>query len=176
MASSRWPSRTLPPFSLPFAARPSSALRESSASAPPEEDPPRVWESENFAPRSEDGFCCQASDPEIPSSRKPSSSWVSSRGPASGPSVRGAGPVIFYTDPMSRGQIARLAPEEAGAAYETAIVEYGADMKAPAYLAINPMGKVPAIRHEGRMVTETIAICVYLAKACPIAADVRQAR
>ena len=66
-------------------------------------------------------------------------------------------PVIFYTNPMSRGQIARWALEETGAAYKTEVVEYGADMKAPAYLAINPMGKVPAIRHEGRVVTETAA-------------------
>ena len=76
-------------------------------------------------------------------------------------------PVIFYTNPMSRGQIARWALEETGAAYKTEVVEYGADMKAPAYLAINPMGKVPAIRHEGRVVTETTAICVYLAEVFP---------
>ena len=76
-------------------------------------------------------------------------------------------PVIFYTNPMSRGQIARWALEETGAAYKTEVVEYGADMKAPAYLAINPMGKVPAIRHEGRVVTETAAICVYLAEVFP---------
>jgi len=74
-------------------------------------------------------------------------------------------PVVFYTNPMSRGQIARWALEETGAAYETVIVEYGAEMKAPAYLAINPMGKVPAIRHEGRVVTEAAAICAYLAEA-----------
>ena len=76
-------------------------------------------------------------------------------------------PVVFYTNPMSRGQIARWALEETGAAYETVIVEYGADMKAPAYLAINPMGKVPAIRHEGRVVTEAAAVCAYLAEAFP---------
>ena len=76
-------------------------------------------------------------------------------------------PVVFYTNPMSRGQIARWALEESGAAYETVIIEYGADMKAPDYLAINPMGKVPAIRHEGRVVTEAAAICAYLAEAFP---------
>ena len=76
-------------------------------------------------------------------------------------------PVTFYTNPMSRGQIARWSLEESGAAYETVIVEYGADMKAPAYLEINPMGKVPAIRHEGRVVAETAAICTYLAEAFP---------
>ena len=75
--------------------------------------------------------------------------------------------LTFYTNPMSRGQIVRWALEESGAAYETAIVEYGADMKAPDYLAINPMGKVPAIRHDGRVVTECAAICAYLAAAFP---------
>ena len=76
-------------------------------------------------------------------------------------------PVAFYTNPMSRGQVARWALEETGAAYETVIVEYGAEMKGQAYLAINPMGKVPAIRHEGRVVTEAAAICAYLAEAFP---------
>ena len=76
-------------------------------------------------------------------------------------------PVIFYTNPMSRGQIVRWALEESGAAYETVIVEYGADMKAPDYLAINPMGKVPAIRHGSRVVTECAAICAWLAETFP---------
>ncbi len=76
-------------------------------------------------------------------------------------------PVIFYTNPMSRGQIVRWALEEAGADYETAILEYGPGMKAPEFLAINPMGKVPAIRHGGRVVTECAAICAYLAEAFP---------
>ncbi len=76
-------------------------------------------------------------------------------------------PVIFYTNPMSRGQIVRWALEESGAAYETVIVEYGAEMKSPDYLAINPMGKVPALRHGERTVTECAAICAYLAEAFP---------
>ncbi len=76
-------------------------------------------------------------------------------------------PVTFYTNPMSRGQIVRWALEESGTAYETVILEYGAGMKAPDFLAINPMGKVPAIRHEGRVVTECAAICAYLAEAFP---------
>ena len=76
-------------------------------------------------------------------------------------------PVTFYTNPMSRGQIVRWALEESGAAYEAVVLEYGGDMKAPDYLAINPMGKVPAIRHDGRVVTECAAICAYLAEAFP---------
>lgn len=75
---------------------------------------------------------------------------------------------IFYTNPMSRGQIARWMLEEVGAPYETVILAYGDDgMKAADYRAINPMGKVPAIVHNGRTVTECAAICVYLADAFP---------
>ncbi|MCB1915781.1 MAG: glutathione S-transferase family protein [Rhodocyclaceae bacterium] len=77
--------------------------------------------------------------------------------------------IQFYTHPMSRGQIARWALHEAGADYETHVVEYGDRMKGDAYLAINPMGKVPAIVHESRVVTEVAAICAYLAETFPAA-------
>lgn len=73
----------------------------------------------------------------------------------------------FYTNPMSRGQIARWALHEAGADYDEVIVGYGPPMKSPDYLAINPMGKVPAIDHDGVIVTEAAAICLYLAEAFP---------
>lgn len=75
--------------------------------------------------------------------------------------------IEFYTNPMSRGQIARWALHEAGAEYEQHLLEYGGSMKAPEYLAINPMGKVPAIVHDGKVVTECAAICAYLADAFP---------
>ena len=77
--------------------------------------------------------------------------------------------LIFYTNPMSRGRIARWMLEEVGAPYRTELLEYGMTMKAPAYLAINPMGKVPAIRHGETVVTEGAAICAYLADAFPAA-------
>jgi len=78
--------------------------------------------------------------------------------------------LIFYTNPMSRGQIARWMLEEVGEVYETIILDYGPDgMKSPDYLAINPMGKVPAIVHQGRIVTECAAVCAYLADAFPAA-------
>lgn len=73
----------------------------------------------------------------------------------------------FYTHPQSRGRIVRWALEEAGAAYETHVVEYGTTMKGEDYLGINPMGKVPAIVHNGHVVTECAAICAYLAEAFP---------
>lgn len=75
--------------------------------------------------------------------------------------------LIFYTNPMSRGRIARWMLEETGAAYDTKVLEYGTTMKEPAYLAINPMGKVPAVRHGDVVVTECAAICAYLADAFP---------
>ena len=73
----------------------------------------------------------------------------------------------FYTNPMSRGQIARWALHEAGADYDQMLLEYDSTMKAAAYLAVNPMGKVPAIDHDGKIVTEGAAICAYLADAFP---------
>ncbi|NNU14821.1 glutathione S-transferase family protein [Parvularcula sp. ZS-1/3] len=73
----------------------------------------------------------------------------------------------FYTNPMSRGQIARWALEETGAPYNEHIISYGPEMKGEAYLAINPMGKVPALKHNGAVVTEAAAICAYLASAFP---------
>ena len=75
--------------------------------------------------------------------------------------------LVFYTHPQSRGRIVRWMLEEIGQPYRTEVLEYGTTMKAPAYLAINPMGKVPTIRHGGTIVTEAAAICAYLADAFP---------
>jgi len=75
--------------------------------------------------------------------------------------------LVFYTNPQSRGRIVRWMLEEVGAPYATEILEYGTTMKSPEYLAINPMGKVPAIRHGETVVTECAAICAYLADAFP---------
>jgi glutathione S-transferase len=75
--------------------------------------------------------------------------------------------VIFYTNPMSRGRIVRWMLEEVGAPYDARVLAYGPAMKSPEYRAVNPMGKVPAIVHRGVVVTETAAICAYLADAFP---------
>ncbi len=75
--------------------------------------------------------------------------------------------LTFYTNPMSRGQIARWMLEEVGQPYDQVLVEYGPEMKSGDYLAINPMGKVPALVHDGHVVTEAAAICAYLADAFP---------
>jgi glutathione S-transferase len=75
--------------------------------------------------------------------------------------------LVFYTHPTSRGRIARWMLEEVGAPYRTEVLDYGGSMKGAEYLAINPMGKVPAIRHGDSVVTEGAAICAYLADAFP---------
>jgi glutathione S-transferase len=75
--------------------------------------------------------------------------------------------ITFYTNPMSRGQIARWALHEVGADYEQVLLDYGGTMKGADFLAVNPMGKVPAIVHDGHVVTECAAICAYLAEAFP---------
>jgi glutathione S-transferase len=73
--------------------------------------------------------------------------------------------LVFYTNPMSRGRIVRWMLEEVGQPYRTELLEYGTTMKASEYLRINPMGKVPALRHGDAVVTECAAICCYLADA-----------
>ncbi len=75
--------------------------------------------------------------------------------------------LTFYTNPQSRGQIIRWLLEELGQPYETVLLDYGTTMKGPDYLAINPMGKVPAIKHGDQVITECAAICAYLADAFP---------
>lgn len=77
--------------------------------------------------------------------------------------------LVFYTNPMSRGRVARWMLEEVGQPYRTEILEFGTTMKSPAYLAINPLGKVPALSHGDVVVTEAAAICAYLADAFPAA-------
>lgn len=75
--------------------------------------------------------------------------------------------LILYTNPQSRGRIARWMLEEVGAPYRVETVDYGTTMKGQDYLEINPMGKVPALVHAGRVVTECAAICAYLAETFP---------
>ena len=73
----------------------------------------------------------------------------------------------FYTNPMSRGRIVRWMLEEVGEPYETVLLDYGTTMKAPDYLALNPMGKVPTVTRGGTVVTECAAICLWLAEEYP---------
>lgn len=76
-------------------------------------------------------------------------------------------PIMLYTNPRSRGRIARWMLEECGADYDVKVLEYGPDLQSESYRSINPMGKVPAIVHGDQVVTECAAICAYLADAFP---------
>lgn len=75
--------------------------------------------------------------------------------------------LTLYTNPQSRGQMARWMLEETGLPYEEVLLDYGTTMKAPEYLAINPMGKVPAVRHGDTVITESVAVGLYLADLVP---------
>lgn len=78
--------------------------------------------------------------------------------------------LIFYTHPMSRGRNVRWMLEECNAHYETRYLTFNGTMKSDDYLKINPMGKVPALVHKNKVITETAAIITYLADIFP---DVR---
>lgn len=73
--------------------------------------------------------------------------------------------LTLYTNPMSRGRIARWMLEEVGQPYETVIVDWA--NKSSDFLSINPMGKVPTLVHGDRVITECAAVCAYLADAFP---------
>jgi glutathione S-transferase len=75
--------------------------------------------------------------------------------------------ITLYSNKMSRGRIVEWMLEELGEPYEAEWVEFGRDMKHPSYLNINPMGKVPALKHGAAVITETPAILTYLADAFP---------
>src|SRR4030095_12158741 len=91
-------------------------------------------------------------------------SWCARGGVAK---ERAMSDIIFYHNPMSRGQIIRWMLEEIGAPYDTEILDYASSMKSEEYRTINPMMKVPAISHNGKVVTECAAICAYLADVFP---------
>jgi glutathione S-transferase len=75
--------------------------------------------------------------------------------------------IMLYSNPRSRGRIARWMLEECGADYDVRILEYGPDLQSDAFRSINPMGKLPTIVHGETVVTECAAICAYLADAFP---------
>ena len=75
--------------------------------------------------------------------------------------------LTLYTNPQSRGRIARWMLEEIGQPYDTVVLDYHTSMKAPEYLAINPMGKVPALVDGDFVLTESVAINAWLAARQP---------
>lgn len=78
--------------------------------------------------------------------------------------------LIFFHYPLSRARIVHWMLEELGAPYTVKLInlEQG-EHKRPDFLAVNPMGKLPAIKHGDTVVTEAGAICAYLADAFPAA-------
>lgn len=76
-------------------------------------------------------------------------------------------PLRFFYHPQSRARMVRWMLEECDAVYEPVRLEFGGSMKSPDYLALNPMGKVPALQHGDTMVSETGAILAYLADLYP---------
>jgi glutathione S-transferase len=76
--------------------------------------------------------------------------------------------LIFYHMPQSRSSGVRVLLEELGVPFTSHRVNLktGENLE-PAYRAVNPMGKVPAIKHNGAVVTEQVAIYIYLADAFP---------
>jgi glutathione S-transferase len=85
--------------------------------------------------------------------------------------------LVLYTNPMSRGRIAHYMLEELGQPYRTEILDLKEGQnKQPEFLKLNPMGKVPTLVHRGVVITESAAICAYLADVFPqagLAPDVK---
>lgn len=76
--------------------------------------------------------------------------------------------ITFYHNPFSRGRIAHWMLEEVAAPYRVELLDFNkGEHRKPAYLKLNPMGKVPTIVHRGTVVSEAAAICAYLADAFP---------
>jgi glutathione S-transferase len=77
-------------------------------------------------------------------------------------------PITLYYSPQTRATGTRVLLEELGAPYDLHVLNMKAgEQRQPAYLAINPLGKVPAIGHRGQLVTEQVAIFIYLADLFP---------
>jgi glutathione S-transferase len=76
--------------------------------------------------------------------------------------------ITLYHAPNTRSSIALTLLEELGAPYELKALNIKAgEQRQPAYLAVNPMGKVPAVRHGDALITEQVAIFIYLADLFP---------
>ena len=76
--------------------------------------------------------------------------------------------IVFFHAPHSRSGVTRALLEELGVSFDLVALNLQAnEQRSPEYLSINPMGKVPAIRHEGTLITEQPAILMYLADLYP---------
>ena len=82
--------------------------------------------------------------------------------------MQGQRRLTFYHAPNSRSSGVLALLEEIGADYELHVLNLKAgEQRAPAYLAVNPMGKVPALRHGDALITEQVAVYLYLADLYP---------
>ena len=78
--------------------------------------------------------------------------------------------ITLFHSPQSRSSGALTLLEELGAPYQLHVLNMKAgEQRRPEYLAINPLGKVPAILHRGELITEQVAIFIYLADLFPAA-------
>jgi glutathione S-transferase len=76
--------------------------------------------------------------------------------------------LTLYYSPQTRATGTRVLLEELGAPYDLHVLNMKAgEQRQPAYLAINPLGKVPAVSHRGALVTEQVAVTIYLADLFP---------
>lgn len=76
--------------------------------------------------------------------------------------------IVLYHAPNTRSSIALTLLEEIGAPYALEVLNIKAgEQRQPAYLAVNPMGKVPAVTHGDALITEQVAIFLYLADLFP---------
>ncbi len=76
--------------------------------------------------------------------------------------------LTLYHAAPSRSSITRWMLEEIGEPYDVHLLSLmKGEQRAPAYMAINPMGKVPALKHGDVTITEAAAICTYLADEFP---------
>ncbi len=76
--------------------------------------------------------------------------------------------LTFFHAPQSRSAGVRILLEELGAPYRLHVLDLKAgEQRQPAYLAINPMGKVPALKDGDALITEQVAIYIYLADRFP---------
>ena len=76
--------------------------------------------------------------------------------------------IVFYHNPQSRSSMVHWMLEEAGVPYRVVPIDFAkGEHKAPSFLALNPMGKLPTITHRGVVVTETAAIIAYIADLVP---------
>ena len=92
------------------------------------------------------------------------------RGEAPHPAPEAADALTLFHSPNTRSTGIRMLLEELGAPYHLHLLDMKAgEQRGADYLAINPLGKVPAIRHRGEVVTEQVAVYLYLADEFPAA-------